>query len=150
MLGFRFRNELKSLFNKGTAERSLTKAFTVVSSRYNFIQNIRGQTLFIVEGSAKNVSTKVQNFLKLKVTLKDAEGKDIAEKEFYAGNLVPDESLRTDPAPVVESRFENRVGDALSNMNIKPQDEVPFMVVFYDIPNVSSFSIEVLSSEEIH
>lgn len=150
VLGFRFRNELQSLFNIDRAERNLTKAFTVVSSRYNFIQNIRGQTLFIVEGSAKNASVKVQNFLKLKVTLKDAEGKDIAEKEFYAGNIVSDESLRTDPAPDVESRFENRVGDALANMNIKPQDEVPFMVVFYDIPNVTSFSIEVLSSEEIH
>lgn len=150
VLGFRFRNELKSLFNKNSTEQNLTKAFTVVSSRYNFIQNIRGQTLFIVEGSAKNASVKVQNFLKLKVTLKDTEGKDIAVREFYAGNIVSDESLRTDPAPDVESRFENRVGDALANMNIKPQDEVPFMVVFYDIPNVTSFSIEVLSSEEIH
>lgn len=149
-LGFRFRNELLSLFNNNSVDQNFTKAFTVVSSRYNFIQNIRGQTLFIVEGRAKNASTKVQNFLKLKVTLKDIDGKDIAEKEFYAGNIVSEESLRTDPAPDVESRFENRVGDALANMNIKPQDEVPFMVVFYDVPNVTSFSIEVLSSEEIH
>ncbi len=148
-LGIRFKNELLSLFLR-SSEGNITKAFTVVSSRYNFIQNIRGQTLFIVEGRAKNVSTKVQNFLKLRVTLKDAEEKGITTKEFYAGNIVSEESLRTDPAPDVESRFENRVGEALANMNIKPQDEVPFMVVFYDVPNVSSFSIEVVSSEEIH
>jgi predicted Zn finger-like uncharacterized protein len=150
VLGFKFRNEVLSIFNKNSSEQNITKAFTVVSSRYNFMQNIRGQTLFIVEGRAKNVSTKVQNFLKLKVTLKDNEGKDVATKEFFAGNVVSDESLRTDPAPDVESRFDNRVGDALANMNIKPQDEVQFMVVFYDIPNVSSFSIEIISSEEIH
>ncbi len=149
-LGVRFKTELLSLLHRRTSDGNITKAFTVVSSRYNFMQNIRGQTLFIVEGRAKNLSTKVQNFLKLKVTLKDAEEKEIAAKEFYAGNIVSEESLRTDPAPDVESRFENRVGDALANMNIKPQDEVQFMVVFYDVPNVASFSIEVVSSEEIH
>lgn len=150
ILGYQYRNELSSLIPGRNQEVVQQKAFTVVQSKYNFMQNIRGQTLFIVEGKAKNASTKVQSFLKLKVTLKDTDGRGIAEKEFYAGNIVSDEALRTEPAPQVEERFNNRVGDALANMNIKPQDEVPFMVVFYDIPNVSSYSIEVISSEEFH
>jgi len=149
ILGYTYKNDILSML-KGNPEGESTRMFTVVNSRYNFMQNIRGQTLFIVEGRAKNISSKTQNFLKLKVTLKDSNNNDIVSKEFYAGNIVSEESLRTEPAPSVEERFLNRVGDALSNMNIKPQDEVPFMVVFYDIPNVSSFSIEVLSSEELH
>lgn len=150
VLGFIYKDDLLSLLNPRSALQTSAKSFTVVSSDYYFLQNVRGQTLFVVEGKAKNITQKNQSFLKLKATLKDQDGAEVANKEFYAGNLVSDDSLRTDPAPVVEERFNNKVGDALANMNIKPGDVVPFMVVFYDIPNVSSYSIEVLSSEEIH
>ena len=148
--GYIYRSDLLSLFNQKPALNEKSVNFTVSDTGYHFLQNIRGQTLFIVEGKATNKSIKPQGFLKLNVMLKDISGNEIARKEFYAGNIFSDDILRTAPAVEIDERLSNRVGDSLSNINIPSPGSIPFMAVFYDIPNVSTFTVEVVSSEEIH
>ena len=47
----------------------------------------------------------------------------------------------------INKRLSNRLGDNKSNMEIKPGGELPFMIIFSNLPeDLEEFSIEVAGS----
>ena len=47
----------------------------------------------------------------------------------------------------IKKRLSNSLGDKKSNMGIKPGKELPFMIVFSELPdNLEEFAVEVVES----
>ena len=47
----------------------------------------------------------------------------------------------------IERSLKNKPGKNNSNINVAPQDSVPFMIIFYNLPDsISEFVVETVSS----
>jgi len=59
----------------------------------------------------------------------------IAAKTVYAGNLVPDEDLLHRDRAYIEQALSGNGGGATAKDGASPLSSLPFMVVFFDVPN---------------
>lgn len=105
--------------------------------------------IFVVEGNAVNNDKKPRSFIRVKGNLYDSKGLLVMSKEAYGGNILTRNDLRDFPKEKVLKEMDYRVGKGLINSNIATGKKIPFMVVFYGVPdNLSEFDIEVVSSED--
>ena len=105
-------------------------------------------TIFVVEGKAANAFKRPISFIKLKGTLYGNNGKALMTEVAYAGNNFSDNDLLEFSRSKVKDEMNYKVGKGLVNSNIPPKKEIPFMIVFYNVPkNLAEFDVEVLSSE---
>ncbi|MBE9505159.1 MAG: zinc-ribbon domain-containing protein [Proteobacteria bacterium] len=104
--------------------------------------------IFVVEGRAANAFNRPISFIKLKGTLYGNNGKALMTEVAYAGNNFSDNDLLEFSRSKVKDEMNYKVGKGLVNSNISPKKEIPFMIVFYNVPNnLAEFDVEVLSSE---
>ena len=67
--------------------------------------------------------------------------------QFFCGNVLSDIELSNLEVAVIKKRLSNRLGDNQSNMRVKPGQELPFMIVFANLPrNLEEFAIEAEGS----
>ena len=115
---------------------------SISDSRGYFLKNIRGQQLFVIEGNVMNTTEHPVSFIKLTAHIADNNNVLIASKLFFAGNILTDDQLRTFTSDQINSALNNEMGQSLKNFNIPPKNSIPFMVVFFDVPdNLSSFDV---------
>ncbi|MEZ4605194.1 MAG: DUF3426 domain-containing protein, partial [Desulfobacterales bacterium] len=82
-----------------------------------------------------------------KGTLYDAAGKVIVTSTAYTGNMLTDAELATLELDLINERLNNRTGDDNLNVDIAPGKEIPFTVVFANLPeNMHEFTVEVVQS----
>lgn len=114
----------------------------ISGSKGYFLKNVRGQQLFVIEGSVSNVTENPISFIKLTANISDNNNNIIASKSFYAANILTDDELRTLTSDQINSKINNEMGQSLKNFNIPPKTSIPFMVVFFDVPdNLTSFTV---------
>jgi len=100
--------------------------------------------LFVIEGKLVNKSPVSLGQISVDATLLDAKEAPVLSKSFTAGPKGSNFELKTLSKEDLESRLNSRQEIALYNGLVKPGDEVPFMVVFPDIPEtVKNFSLKV-------
>jgi len=126
-------NLLQPIVSSFFQKEEINKNLTLSKVEGKFLRNVRGQILFLIRGVAKNTTDKTINFIKLKATLKDSSGSNLLVRDFYAGNILSEDEIRTITSIQANERFNNKLGNELSNMNIPPGGTVEFMVIFYDI-----------------
>ncbi|MCL5277036.1 MAG: zinc-ribbon domain-containing protein [Deltaproteobacteria bacterium] len=115
---------------------------SVSDSKGYFLKNVRGQQLFVIEGDVANTTAHSVSFIKLTANISDSDNNVIASKSFYAANILTDNELRTLTSDQINSKIANEMGQSLKNFNIPPSGKVPFMVVFFDVPdNLTSFTV---------
>jgi predicted Zn finger-like uncharacterized protein len=115
---------------------------SVGESRGYFLKNIRGQQLFVIEGNVTNTTEHPVSFIKLTANIADNNNNIISSKMFFAGNILTDDELRTYTSDQINAALNNEMGQSLKNFNIPPKASIPFMVVFFDVPdNLSSFTV---------
>ncbi len=115
---------------------------SVSESRGYFFKNIRNQQLFVIDGNVTNITEHPVSFIKLGADIFDNNNNIISSKTFFAGNILTDEELRTYTSDQINSILNNEMGQSLKNFNIPPKTSIPFMVVFFDVPdNLSSFTV---------
>jgi predicted Zn finger-like uncharacterized protein len=115
---------------------------SVSESRGYFFKNIRGQQLFVIDGNVTNITEHPVSFIKLGANILDNNNNVISSKTFFAGNILTDEELRTYTSDQINSILNNEMGQSLKNFNIPPKASIPFMAVFFDVPdNLSSFTV---------
>lgn len=124
------------------SEKQVNIGVTISDSRGYFLKNIRGQQLFVIEGKVTNISGHPISFIKLSADIEDNNNNIVAAKTFYAGNILTDDELRTYTSDKINSTLNNEMGQSLKNFNVPPKTSIPFMVVFFDVPdNLSSFTV---------
>ena len=76
------------------------------------------------------------------------KGKNLVQKEtVFCGNVLSDIELSNLDLLAIKKRLSNRLGDNNSNIKVKPSQELPFMIVFGNLPaDLEEFAIEAEGS----
>lgn len=112
-----------------------------------FIDNSKSGKLFIISGKIKNGFPGTRSFIR--VTGKLYTKKRVLSKTatIYCGNVLSDQDLSDMDMNSINKRLLNSFGDNKSNVNVKPGKELPFMMVFPNIPdNIKEYTVEVAGS----
>jgi len=85
----------------------------------------------------------------VKGNLYDQNGQTVLTQSAYAGNIFDSSELTKSSRKKILEEMEYKVGKGLINSNIPPGGKVPFMIVFYGIPeSLAEFDVELISSED--
>jgi len=101
---------------------------------------------FVIRGEVVNRSANPQSLIRVQATLYGADGNPVATKAVYSGNVLSDSDVATLSEEAIESRLQNEVGDAMTNMEVPPGGRVPFTVVFPSPPD----GVEKFSAKAVH
>lgn len=127
--------------------KQLNLGVSVSDSRGYFLKNLRGQQLFVIEGTVTNITEHPISFVKLSARIADNNNTTISSRTFFAGNILTDDELRTYTSDQINAILNNEMGQSLKNFNIPSKASIPFMAVFFDVPdNLSSFTVTPQSS----
>jgi pilus assembly protein FimV len=112
-----------------------------------FVENSAAGQLFVIRGQVRNDYPDARNFIMVKGVLYSKDGQAVQQKNIYCGNVLADSDLQATDKASIEAKLLNRFGDQRSNFQVPPGKELPFMVVFSDLPpDFGEFSVEVVSS----
>ena len=103
--------------------------------RHFSLRNEKEGELLIIVGRVRNSYPSPRSFIRLRGLLLDQNGNTLADRFIYAGNLISEEELTTLPKDEIMARLNIKGGHNNQNMNIAPGQEVPFMVVFDNLPS---------------
>jgi predicted Zn finger-like uncharacterized protein len=107
-----------------------------------------GRRILVIKGQVANLSAKEKSGIRVFAAILDNDGKALAERAVYAGNVIPGETLRKIGPEGAEKILENRFGEGLANMNVGAGKSVPFMVVFFDAPeSIDSYRLEARDAD---
>jgi predicted Zn finger-like uncharacterized protein len=136
----------KILFEVGLKEGAPAKTVIKVNARVQqeyLKENLKGQSLYVVEGMVHNVSTVPVHFVEVQVVLFDEAGEELTSTTVYAGNKLNSVQIRTLSLDKIVELHGRDYGANLSNYNIKPQARIPFQAVFSPVPEgISQSSAE--------
>ncbi len=112
-----------------------------------FVTSSKAGKLFVITGRIKNGYSSSRQAVRIKGKLY-TKGKTLAKTEtFFCGNVISDMELSNMEFAAIKKRLSNSLGDNKSNTGIKPGQEVPFMIIFSDLPgDLEEFAIEVVGS----
>ncbi len=103
--------------------------------------------LLIIKGRIINNYPEARSHILIKGTLEDESRNPILRKLVYAGNIFSEHDLKDITADEIDDRMEVKAGKDNSNVDIAPQDSVPFMIIFNNPPDsLSEYVVEAVSS----
>jgi hypothetical protein len=115
-----------------------------------FVDNDKVGKLFVIEGKLSNKSPVTLGQITIEATLLDAKENPVVSKIFTAGPKATNFELKTLNKEDLENRLNSRQEILLNNSQVKPGDEVPFMVAFVSIPDtVRNFSLKLKDYFEV-
>lgn len=116
-----------------------------VNSYYAFNQDA-GQ-LFVLSGTAVNEFSEPRSGISVRGILYDEKGRELLQQTVFCGNPFEKEMLAEMSYNRIEETMNNQFGTTFSNLNIAPGKEIPFSIVFRNLPkNLAEFSVEVVGS----
>ncbi len=112
-----------------------------------FVANAKTGKLFVITGRIKNGYSSSRRSVEIKGKLY-TKGKIVSKTEtVFCGNVLSDKELSNLEFAAIRKRLSNSLGDNKSNTGIKLGKELPFMIVFPDLPeNLEEFAVEVVGS----
>jgi predicted Zn finger-like uncharacterized protein len=122
-------------------------SIAVQKTSASFTANKEVGELFVVRGEALNRYRSPRGSLLVKVLLYGKDGRVLAQKTAFCGNVLPDDQLATMPWAKIEGAMANQFGDSLGNLGVSPGKTIPFVVVFSGVPkDVADFAVESAGS----
>jgi len=112
-----------------------------------FVKNTKAGNLFVITGRIKNGYSDDRSFIRVTGKLY-TKGKILFQKKTVScGNALSDIELSNLELAAIKKRLLNRLGDNKSNIRVKPGQELPFMIVFDNLPaDLEEFAIEAEGS----
>jgi predicted Zn finger-like uncharacterized protein len=111
------------------------------------IPNSKLGDLFVITGNVQNMYPETRNSISLVCKLFGRGGSVSQTELFYAGNVIPEAQLLKMDAAMIKKRIQNRLGDNNINTKVRPNQVVPFMVIFTRLgDNLTEFSVEPAGS----
>lgn len=126
----------------------LRKDFTVAESRSYFVENRYAGRLYVVEGTVTNNLPEPRCRVRIRATLLDGEGREVARQEFEAGSAASISELKLLDWDELEARLRPSGASPCPGV-LKPGGSAPFMAVFREPPErAGSFDVVVLDSKQ--
>jgi pilus assembly protein FimV len=112
-----------------------------------FVKNAKAGKLFVISGKIKNGYPDARSYIRVTGKLY-TKGKVLVQKEtVFCGNILSDIELSNLELSAIKKRLSNRIGDNNSNVGVKPGQELPFMIIFNNLPaNLEEFAVEAEAS----
>ncbi|RZB34096.1 MAG: hypothetical protein SRB2_03489 [Desulfobacteraceae bacterium Eth-SRB2] len=112
-----------------------------------FVKNVKAGKLFMINGKIKNGYSDARSYIRVTGKIYK-KGKNLVQKEtIFCGNILSDIELSNLELPAIKKRLSHRLGDNNSNIRVKPGQELPFMIVFGNLPaDLEEFAIEAEGS----
>jgi hypothetical protein len=102
----------------------------------------------VLTGLINNDYDQPISFIRLKAVLTDNDGKVLAERHVFAGNLFTEDELKNLSMKEILSRLALKGGQNGANTNVAPGKQVPYMFVFDKLPaELALFTVTPVSSE---
>jgi len=112
-----------------------------------FIDNHTSGKLFIISGKVKNGYSGTRSFIRVTGKLYAKESVLSKTSTVYCGNVLSDQDLLNMDMNLINKRLLTPLGDNKSNINVKPDKLLQFMIVFPAIPdNIKEYTVEVAGS----
>ncbi len=120
----------------GSADSTGTESITFTKGNQNhyFRENPKAGKILIITGMVRNSYPEPRSFIRLRGLLLSGDGDILADRFVYAGNIISEEDLSTLPISEILARLQIKSGQNELNMNIQPNQEIPFMLVFDKLP----------------
>ncbi len=100
----------------------------------DFVTNENIGKMFIIKGQVSNKTDKKQNFLQVKANLY-TKGNNVTESYYaYCGNILTLQELHESSLETINQRLGNKFGDNRQNMEVKPGQTIPFMLIIPELP----------------
>ncbi len=118
--------------------------------RAYFLENMSAGQIFVVEGKAVNESGGPVSFVLVEGKLYTTEKQPAQVQKAYCGNTMTRDELTRLDMTQIQNVMMNREGKDLSNVHIPSMGKVPFMIVFYNLPELSllsDYSVEVVNAQ---
>jgi predicted Zn finger-like uncharacterized protein len=120
-------------------------SFKNVSGKFS--QSAKAGNLFCIQGVVLNNYPGSRSYIRVKGSLLDEKGAAVKQKLAFAGNTFTENELKDMSLDQIKEALAHRAGKGDSNVNVKSQASVPFMIVFEELPdNLSEFTVEAVSS----
>ncbi|MBC2734174.1 MAG: DUF3426 domain-containing protein [Desulfobacteraceae bacterium] len=115
----------------------------------DWVQNQQAGRLYTIQGRVQNTYADARSYIRVTGRV-FANGRKFQQAaKAYCGNLLTPEELATLSLADIQKRLSNRTGSNNSNVNVAPGKEVPFLVVFGDLPpeiELQEFAVEISGS----
>lgn len=107
----------------------------------------KSEKYFVLEGKIISGSKTAGKGIRIRVALLNEKSREIAEKTIYAGKVFTDKELRQMDRGSIEEAMSRRFDEDPDNVDILPDESLPFMAVFFDIQeSVDSYRVTVIDS----
>ena len=119
------------------------------SLKGEWVQNQQAGRLYIIQGRVKNDYKSPRSYIRVTGRVYADGRKFQRAAKAYCGNIVPADELAALPLADIQQKLNNRMGLDNTNVNVAPGQEVPFMVVFGDLPpdvELQEFAVEISGS----
>lgn len=100
-----------------------------------FVSHTGNKTLFVITGRIDNPTGSALNYIEVQGTLSTKDTPAAKTKNVFCGNIISEDMLKSGDIEEISKLLEVREGANNSNVNIKPGASIPFMIVFYDLPD---------------
>ena len=115
-----------------------------------FLENANAGHIFVIEGTVVNESARPVSFVLLEGKLYYSDNRVAQIQRCFCSNPLRRDQLIKFSTVQIQDRMMNREGDNLSNLRILPKARVPFMLIFYNLPELEGlgdYSFEVISAK---
>ena len=143
-----FSRTLQQFFGQQSLEQTAPGHIALTGLQGRFIQNEQSGELFLIEGQAVNNYKEPRAAIQVKGIIYDQSGEALLQKTVFCGNPISEKELKTLPFAELETFMGNQFGKKLSNMKVAPEQQIPFVIAFKDLPaNLGEFSAKVTASK---
>ena len=114
-----------------------------------YFKNNHAGNILILTGKVRNSYAGPRSFIRLRGYLMGSDEKQIlAERFAYAGNMLSESELTELPMTAIINRLGIKGGKDNITVNIPPGGEVPFMIVFDNLPDgMEQYRIDPVGSD---
>lgn len=113
----------------------------------SFVDSKKAGRLFVIRGMVRNDYPKTRNFILVKGCILNDKGQEVKTEFAYAGNTFNEEEIQALPLEEIKKAMKNRYGTDRGNFNVAPSINIPFTIVFENLPkDMSEFTVEPVSS----
>ena len=115
-----------------------------------YLENVHSGQVLVIEGEVLNESDKPVSFVMIEGKLFNSKDTVAQTQQCYVGNSFTRKEITNLNLSEMQEKMMNREGKNLKNVRIPPAGKAPFMLVFHNLPEMSTlsnYSVNVISSK---
>jgi hypothetical protein len=115
-----------------------------------YLENVHVGQVLVIEGEVLNDSSQPVSFVMIEGKLFNNKDMVAQIQRCYVGNSFMRKEITNLSLSEMQEKMMNREGKNLKNVRIPPAGKAPFMLVFHNLPEVSTlsnYSVNVISSK---